>query len=251
VDEAACDWSHRGFDEDAALALRAKVLAETGLSVSIGLSRTPLVSKMATEFAKSRDDHLFVVRPGEEPDFLWPQPIRALLWVGPKTEARLLAAEIDTIGELAATPMERLTELFGSSHGQYLYDASRGIDRSELVAERVSKSVSAEHTFARDTADRAVLWAQLQDQAAEVARRMAHEGMQSQEVAIKLRYSNWETLTRQMKLSEPTVEPEVLAQGAATLMKRHWDQRRFIRLIGLRAGRLTPIGGDVQPALPA
>ncbi len=249
IDEAACVWLP-GFRPEPALALRARVLAETGVSVSLGIATSPLVAKMASEAAKQRPDHLCIVSPGEEAAFLAPLPVRALVGVGPKAETRLLAVGIATVGVLASRPPDELITLFGRAYGRYLHEASRGIDHSTLQAEHVPKSISAEHTFPRDTTDRQVLWQQLRAQAEEVAERLRQEGLRAEEVAIKLRYANWQTLTRQMKLPAATDEAEALATSAATLMRRHWDQTRAVRLIGLRAGRLTGGTKPTQQGLP-
>jgi DNA polymerase-4 len=135
---------------------------------------------------------------------------------------------------------------FGSSYGRYLQRASRGDDDSTLVGEHTWKSISAEHTFARDTDDRAEIWRRLQAQAREVSQRLRNEELVAGEVAIKLRYGvTWETITRQQRLGAPTDEAEVLAAGAAALMRKAWT-RRPIRLIGLRAAKLAPRSDAVQ-----
>jgi len=226
------------------------VLAEARVSVSLGVATSPLVAKMASEAAKQRPDHVCIVAPGHEEAFLAPLPIRALIGVGPKAESRLIAAGLTTIGALAARPPDELVTLFGRAHGRYLHEASHGIDDSTLAAERVAKSISAEHTFAVDTTDRRELWRQLRAQAEEVAARLRDEGLLAGEVAIKLRYANWETFTRQMRLGAPTDEEQRLAVSAASLMRRHWDRERAVRLIGLRAGRLTDGTTPLQLLLP-
>ena len=252
IDEAALDWQQHGFAREPVLALRARVLQEIGLSVSFGLAPTLLVAKMASEVAKSREDHVCVVAPGEAAAFLAPLSVRALVGIGPKAEARLRGFEVTAIGELAARPLEWLVDQFGASYGRYLHHASRGEDDSTLVGEHTSKSISAEHTFGRDTADRAEIWRMLQAQAADVSSRLRGERLVAGEVAIKVRYGvTWETITRQQRLGAPTDDAHVLAAGAAALMRRAWT-RRPIRLIGLRAGRLEPASdGAVQLALPA
>ncbi len=251
IDEAALDWRHHGFDEAPVTRLRRRILDEIGLSVSFGVATNLLVAKMASEAAKQREDHVRVVRPGEEARFLAPLPVRSLLGVGPKSEARLLRDGVETIGGLVAQPIETLVERFGASYGRYLYRASRGEDNSTLTASHVSKSISAERTFSVDTADRRILWEELRSQADEVASRLRTEELIAGEVAVKVRYANWETITRQMRLGAPTDEANVLAAGAAALMRRHWDARRPVRLIGLRAARLTARSPVVQPELLA
>ena len=252
IDEAALDWRHRGFDAGNARTLRQRILDEIGLSVSFGVAPTLLVAKMASEIAKSRADHVCVVRPGEAARFLAPLSVRALVGIGPKSEARLRGFDITTVGELAERPLVWLVEQFGSAYGRYLHAASRGDDDSTLVGEHTSKSISAEHTFSRDTVDRGEIWRRLQSQAREVAARLRAENLLAGEVAIKLRYGvSWETITRQQRLGSPTAEATVLAAGAAALMRKAWT-RRPIRLIGLRAGKLEPSRADdaIQLAFP-
>jgi DNA polymerase IV len=250
IDEAWLDWSHRGFDRESATELRKRVLGETGLSVSLGVAASKLVSKMATEAAKEEADRVFVVRLGEEPAFLGPLPLRALWGVGPKTAARLQALGAHTIGQIADLPLEKLIAEFGLAHGRALFEHSRGEDDSELSAEREPKSYSAEHTFQRDTRDRGQLWAELRVQAHQVGRRLEREGLRAAEVAIKLRYADWTTITRQVQLGSPSADASMLAQAAALLMRRHWDAARAVRLIGLRAGRLERSDGTDQLRIP-
>jgi DNA polymerase-4 len=248
IDEAWLDWSAEGFDEAQAQALRSRVLAETGLSISIGVATSKLVAKMATEAAKPGG--VRVIRAGEEAAFLAPQPVRALFGVGPRTADRLLEASITTIGEIARRPRERLVEILGVSHGGGLWDRAHGRDDSPLETERAARSYSAEHTFPFDTLDRRQLWRELRSQASEVASRLQAEGLHAGEVAIKLRYASFETLTRQTRLSLPTASSDEIALAAAALMRRHWDRGRAVRLIGVRAGRLMSSARPVQLPLP-
>ena len=253
IDEAALDWREHGYSREPVSRLRQRVAEEIGLSVSLGVARTLLVAKIASETAKTREDHLAIVLPNTEAEFLAPMSVRALIGIGPKSEARLRGFEITTIGELAQRPLEWLVDQFGSAYGRYLSRASRGEDDSTLVGEHTYKSISAEHTFSRDTVDRAEIWRRLRDQATDVSHRLRSEGLLAGEVAIKLRYGvTWETITRQQRLGSPTDEATVLAAGAAALMRKAWT-RRPIRLIGLRAGRLEPARADeaVQLTLPS
>jgi DNA polymerase-4 len=250
IDEAALRWDEHGFEPGPAIALRASVRAELGLSVSLGLAVNPLVAKMASERAKAEPERVYVVRPGDEAAFLAPMPVRALIGVGPKAEARLGELGVETVGALAARSLPDLVAAFGQSYGRYLHRASRGEDDSTLSAERVWKSISAERTFGVDTADRRALWDELRAQAAEVAGRLRGEALLAGEVAIKLRYANWETISRQMRLGAPTDQADLLAAAAAALMRRHW-QRRPVRLLGVRAGQLVPRGDAFQPLLIA
>jgi len=251
IDEAALDWNDHGFNKEPVLRLRQRVLDEIGLSISFGVAPTLLVAKMASEVAKTHDDHVCIVHPGEAERFLAPLPLRALVGIGPKSEVRLKSLGLEKIGDLAALPLHDLVQQFGKSYGRYLYQSSRGEDDATLVGEHAYKSISAEHTFGQDTSDRAEIWRRLQAQAEDVAERMRGEGLVAAEVAIKLRYGvTWITITRQQRLGAPTDDPRVLAAGAAALMRKAWN-RRPIRLIGLRASRLSAPADSVQLALEA
>ena len=132
IDEAALDWRQHGFSVEPIYKLRERIRVEIGLSVSFGVAANLLVAKMASEAAKAREDHVCAVLPGQEAAFLAPLPIRALVGVGPKSEARLHTFGIQTIGDLAAQPLAWLVDLFGSAYGRYLQRASRGEDDSTL-----------------------------------------------------------------------------------------------------------------------
>jgi len=249
IDEAALDWSHHGYDPAPVLGLRRKVLKEIGLSISLGVAATPLVAKMASEQAKGHEDHTCIVGPTESAAFLAPLPIRALVGIGPKSEARMRGLGFERIGDIAQQPLHELVQHFGKSYGRYLHQASRGEDPATLVGEHIYKSISAEHTFGQDTSDRAEIWRRLQAQAHDVSERLKGEHLVASEVAIKLRYGvTWITITRQQRLGTPTDDAQVLAAGAAALMRKAWN-RRPIRLIGLRASRLEAPPDGVQLAL--
>lgn len=261
IDEAWLDWSHRGFEPVHAIGLRARVQAATGLSVSLGVAASKLVSKMASEAAKEQPERVFVVAAGDELGFLGPRPVRALYGVGPRTAVRLQAIGVETIGQIVELPVEKLVAEFGSAHGRAIFEHSRGWDDSLLEPEREPKSYSAEHTFQVDTRDRAELWAQLRSQAERIGARLRKDGLCAADVALKLRYADssshrppgsfrWNDLTRQARLSGPSAEASVLAETAALLMRRHWDSSRPIRLIGLRASRLQPLDGPIQLSIP-
>jgi DNA polymerase-4 len=246
IDEAWLDWRHRGFDPSLASRLRQRVLDEVGLSMSIGLSTSKLVAKMATELAKPGG--VRVVAPGDEREFLRPLPVRALFGIGPRTAERLVAAGITTIGDIQAMAMSDAVSLLGRGHGGYIWEAARGIDHSELQSERQAKSYSAEHTFSHDTLDARQVWTVVKSQSAEVARRLIEDELVAAEVAVKVRYDDFTTFTRQVRVAT-TTDAEAIATAAAGLLRRHWDKSRPIRLIGVRAGRLRPAGDVVQLSL--
>jgi nucleotidyltransferase/DNA polymerase involved in DNA repair len=246
IDEAVLDWTEHGFAAEPVLALRQRILDALGLSVSFGLAANRLIAKIGSEAAKDDPNHVCIVKPGQEAAFLAPRPIRALMGVGPKSERRLSALGLATIGDIAAQPLERLVDEFGSAYGRHLFEASRGLGSAELNPTREYKSISEETTFDRDTANRAELWRRLRRQATELSQKLQRERLMAGEVAVKVRYGNWETITRQRRLGTPTDDADVLAAGAAALMKKHWQRNRPIRLIGLRVARLQPPVEDEQ-----
>jgi DNA polymerase-4 len=249
VDEAACLWDEHGYDRAAPLSLRRRILDDPGLSISLGVAANALVAKMATEVAKQDVDHIAIVPPGTEAAFLAPMPIRALIGVGPKAEARLVADGVATIADLQSRDLGDLVARHGANFGRYLHRSARGISDTVLSEYREAKSISAERTFATDTSDRADLWREVQSQSSEVANRLASEHLRAAEVALKLRYSDWRTITRQIRLSEPTADAPTIAAAVAALLRRHWDRERPVRLLGVRAGQLRSDGPVVQPRL--
>jgi DNA polymerase-4 len=175
--------------------------------------------------------------------------IRALPGIGPKAESRLQALGVHTLADLQVRDLGDLVDAFGQAHGRYLFRACRGEDDSTLSDERETKSISTERTFSADTADRRGLWRELQGQADEVAARLRADELVTLEVAIKVRYANWDTFTRQMRLGQPSDEATTLAAAGAALLRRHWERGRPIRLLGLRAGRLSSRPAAVQASL--
>jgi DNA polymerase-4 len=250
VDEAWLDWTEHGFSHEAACDLRQRVREVTGLSVSVGVATSKLLAKMATEQAKSSPDHVKVVPTGGEDQFLEPLPVNALWGVGPKTAERLRGLGLETIGQIAGTPVAQLIAQFGPIHGRVLADHSHGIDRSILAPVRQAKSYSAERTFQTDTADRTELWATIQRQAQELGARLIRMGLTAREVGFKIRYADWVDLTRQSRLAYPTASAEIIAHVAADLMRKHWERGREIRLIGIRVSALQSATDPAQLTLP-
>ncbi len=246
IDEAVLDWTQHGYDVEPVRRLRQRVVDEVGLSVSFGLARNRLVAKLGSEAAKSEPSRICVVLPGEEAAFLAPRPLRALIGVGPKNESRMTTLGLRTIGDIADRPLEWLVDQFGASYGRYLFDASRGVGSTRVTTIRENRSISEETTFDYDTADRAEIWRRLRRQADEVSTKLRRAGLVASEVAIKVRYGDWQTITRQQRLGSATDEAGVLAAAAAALMKRHWQRERAIRLIGLRVARLTTPDPSIQ-----
>jgi DNA polymerase-4 len=174
---------------------------------------------------------------GREAEFLAPLPVEQLWGVGDVTAGSLHEIGVNTIGQLAELPAAQLETRFGR-RGRDLYRQARGIDDREVVVERAEKSLSREMTFAEDIGDPKVLRKWLLTLSESVARQLRRRGLHGRTVKLKLRYSDFETLTRQATMGTPTdLEQEIFDQ-AARLLDRTWDRRRQVRLIGVGVSKL-------------
>ena len=144
IDEAFLDISYIDKPaEEIAKEIKKIIMNETGLTCSIGIAPNKLLAKMASDMQKP--DGITIIKEGDLESRIWPLPVKRLLGVGPKTEQSLKEMGIETIGDLAAIPMDKLIERFGKSQGRYLYEASRGIDESPLITHRKPKSIRKEN----------------------------------------------------------------------------------------------------------
>jgi DNA polymerase-4 len=248
IDEAYVDAGPAGIDRELGLVVKAAIRKSTRLTISVGLSSNKLVSKIASGFEKP--DGLTVVPAGGESAFLAPLDIGRLHGVGPKTRARLAELGVQTCHDLTRLPLESLIATFGSSAGQSLYEHARGIDDSPLVTQRDLKQISQETTYVHDVLDRAKLWATLREQCDAVASRLQTHRVLARTVSVKLRYADFQLVSRSTSLPVPSDDPSDLAQAAARLMRSHWDRQRAVRLIGVAASRLVPGESWLQLALP-
>jgi DNA polymerase-4 len=189
-----------------------------------------LVAKIATD--EGKPNGLVVVPPGEEAEFLAPLPVRRLWGVGPKTAERLAEVGVKRIGELAQLSDSRLKTLFGD-HGPDLAARARGIDDRPLVTEHDPRSLSAERTFATDLTDEKDLTRQMLSMSETVGRRLRKAGLAGKTVKIKLRWSDFTTITRQMKLAQPTDQDSEIFGAAQALFKAAWKPGRPVRLLGV------------------
>jgi DNA polymerase-4 len=158
------------------------------------------------------------------------------------TAERLTEMGVRTVSDLVKLPKDELTARFGR-HGRAMYHQARGVDRRPIVVEREAKSVSQERTFSRDIADARELLGRLEGLSGGVARRLQRSKLAAGTVAIKLRYADFTTLSRQMTLAVPTDDAEVIFQTAETLFVRTWQRGRSVRLLGVAGQHLTtPVG---------
>jgi DNA polymerase-4 len=246
IDEAYLDMTDHVTEwEDvieAALGLQRRIKDEIGLSSSLGVGTNKLVAKVASD--RDKPGGLTVVRPGEEAAFLAPLPVRALWGVGPVTAEKLAEMGVTTVGQLAEFPEDVLRGRFGRN-GAAMTRMAQGVDNRPVVTEHEIKSVSQERTFSRDIADPDALRRELWGMSQGVARRLKRKGLAAETVAVKLRYSDFATLTRQMRLGVATDDDEEIYRAALVLLRRAWERGRPVRLLGVAGRGLTPPVGQL------
>jgi DNA polymerase-4 len=186
-----------------------------------------------------------VVPPGEEASFLAPLPVEALWGVGPKTAAHLNQSGILTIGDLAARPEPAIAGDLGLI-GHELWLRAQGRDEDPVVTEWAAKSVSQETTFAQDVADRQELTRTLRRLADQVARRLRADQLAGTTVKVKLRWSDFTTLTRQATLPQPTDLDNQIYGTGLQLFDRAWVPGRPVRLIGVGVTGLGPAARQLE-----
>lgn len=246
IDEAYLDVTEQIADWQGAIKiaeqLQRQVRESVGLSASLGVATNKLVAKIASDHEKPGG--LTVVHPGEEAHFLAPLPVRVLWGVGPVMARRLGELGVTSVGHLVTIPEDELRRRFGHQ-GTALARQARGIDNRPVVTEHEPRSVSQERTFSHDQSDPLALEQQLERMSHKVASRLQQKELAAATVAIKLRYSDFSTLTRQMTLNVPTNSEQLISQVAQTLLHRAWQPGRPVRLLGVAARRLTRSAGQM------
>ncbi|MCR8556681.1 DNA polymerase IV [Mucilaginibacter sp. BJC16-A38] len=214
--------------------LRQKIMRETGLPISFGMSSGKTVSKMATNQAKP-NGQLYIPH-GKEKDFLAPLAIGKIPGLGESTAAKLHQYGIERIGQLQKMDIRFLETIFGKM-GAFIWEKANGIDHGEIVPHSDRKSISTEHTFHTNIADRQSIETILVSMTEELASKLRKENKVASCLAIKVRYANFETHTQQEKISLTAAE-HILIPGVKNLLKKAWNQHRPIRLIGVRLSNL-------------
>jgi DNA polymerase-4 len=223
---------------EVAEAVQTAVRAGTSLTCALGVASCKVVAKVASDFRKPGG--LTVVVPGTEAGFLAPFDVRKLPGVGPKAEARLHAAGVETIGALAELGDNELRRLLPGSVGRLLRDRARGIDPRglELSTERIS--ISVENTFERDLVERDRLHEELRGMAREVARHLRTSGRTARTVTTKLRYADFSIRSRSTSLDVGTDDEQRIGELACALLDRGLtDRPGALRLVGVGVSGLV------------
>ncbi|MFO7582131.1 DNA polymerase IV [Guyparkeria sp.] len=239
LDEAYLDVSesgrHQGSATLMAREIKADILARTGLVASAGVSYNKFLAKLASDFDKP--DGLHLIRPEEAQAFIDDLPVGAFHGVGPATERRMRAHGIETGRDLRGVERYRLVEWFGRA-GMHYHDIARGIDHRPVRSHRVRKSLGHETTFPRDLHRRDEGVEVLRALAGRVAGDLADKGLQARTVTLKVKYADFELITRRRTFSRPLGDAATLFEALAALVDLTEIGARPVRLLGVTVSGL-------------
>jgi DNA polymerase-4 len=251
IDEALLDVSGLRFHVADGVAvghaIRARIRGDLDLPASVGVATTKLLAKLASEAAKP--DGLLRVPAGAELDFLHPLPIGALWGVGEATRDALAELGVARIGDLAELPRTVLVRRLGEVVGAHLWELASGRDPRPVTTGGRAKSISVEETYATDLESTEAIDDELFAHSERLARRLRTAGVAARTVTLKLRYSDFSTLTRSITLEQPVDETGDLVGAARELVAKVPLGGRRVRLLGLGGTGLVPSGAPRQLAL--
>jgi DNA polymerase-4 len=228
-----------GAPADIARRIRKEIASELNLPASAGIAPVKFVAKIASDLAKPNGQR--EIRAEEVVPVLAKLPVSRLWGVGPKTEEVLTRAGLKTIGDVAARDVAWLENRLGSQ-GRHLWELSQGIDPREVVPDRAAKSVGAEDTFEEDLTGLDLLRPHIHAQALRVGRRLRKAGVKGRVVQLKVKFSDFNVITRRTTLSAPTDDGQSLYRAALELLERAHEGKP-IRLTGVSVQSL----GEQEP----
>lgn len=222
IDEIFIDMTDIAEDSlPLARRIKKAVYDATGLTCSIGITPNKLLAKICSDLDKP--DGITLLSLDELPNRIWPLPAGKINGIGPKANERLAQMGITTVGELAAVPVDRLIQHFGQTMGTWLNQVAHGIDDRPLKTSREPKSVSRETTFQWDLHakhDRAELSDAFTSICMRVADDLTHKGYVARTIGIKLRYADFQVVTRDNTLQTPTANGQEIRRAAGECLKR-------------------------------
>ncbi len=253
IDEAFLDVGglRRVAGEPAQIAerLRARVLAEVGLQITVGVARTKFLAKVASGVAKP--DGLLVVPPGRELDFLHPLPVQRLWGVGPKTTAKLHALGITTVGQVAGLDEATLLTALGLASGRHLYALAHNRDPRTVQVGKRRGSIGSQHAMGRGRHTVAEIDAIVIGLVERVTGRMRKAGREGRTVMLRLRFDDFTRASRSRTLARATSRTPVVLEAVRDLVTVAMPlirDRGGLTLLGIAVGNLD--GDDGQLELP-
>ncbi len=245
VDEAFLDVSglrrHHSHPVSVAQALRSEIRTSVGIPASVGIAASKFVAKLASAVAKP--DGVRHVPLAAQIEFIHSLPLSSLWGVGPATMAALARFGITTVAELATTDEAVLSKAVGRSLARHLLDLAEGRDPRPVETGSAAKSISAEETFERDLTDEKHMAAVLREQADRVAERVRAAGVVARTVTLKVRFADFQTVTRSETLTIATSNDLEVYHAALRLLGKALDGRA-VRLLGIGCSGLDPSGPD-------
>ncbi|MGD0475680.1 MAG: DNA polymerase IV [Candidatus Velthaea sp.] len=224
--------------------VRVRVRSEVGLTISAGVASGKMVAKIASDSCKP--DGLAVVEPGTEAAFLAPLSVSRLWGIGPKTQSRLEAAGVRTIGDVAALDDAGAFALLGR-WGREARALARGIDDRPVDGTRERKSISTEETFEYDLHDEERIIALLRSQADEISADLARLGLRGSTIGVKIKAADFSITGRQTSVVVPTDRAQDIFAAALHCWQRSEMAGKPIRLLGTRVASLSE---ETPPELP-
>jgi len=216
--------------------IRARIRAETGLTASAGVSYNKFIAKLASD--QNKPDGLCVVTPARGEAFVAALPVKRFHGIGPKTAEKMARLGIVTGADLRAQSLAFLTHSFGSS-GDYYYNLARGICHRQVKPNRPYKSIGAEDTFLEDLTDETALVAELDRISRTVWRRIAEKEIVGRTVTLKVKYRDFQILTRARSLERVVAGREEFLEIGIALLRTLMPAAKGIRLLGLTLSNLT------------
>src|SRR5690606_12248733 len=220
--------------------LRKRIIRETGLPISFGLSVNKVVSKVATNEAKPNNQ--LKIDAGFEKEFLAPLSIRKIPMVGDKTYQTLRNLGIRKISTIQEMPLEMMQKVLGAN-GTVIWNRAQGVDNTPVIPYCERKSISTERTFDRDTIDMTRLQAILLAMTENLAYQLRRGDKRTSCIAVKIRYSDFNTYTKKLKLPS-MIADHILIPKIQEIFKKLYNRRLLVRLIGIRFSHLA--GGNYQ-----
>jgi DNA polymerase IV len=215
--------------------LRQKIIKESGLPISLGLSENKTVSKVATGEAKPNNAK--EIPRGLEKPFLAPLSVRKIPMIGEKTSHTLYNMGVKKVHTLQVMPAELLEATFGKN-GRMIWEKANGIDRSLVTPYSEAKSISSENTFEQDTIDVKMLEANLIAMTEQLGTKLRQKQQLTACVSVKIRYSDFDTHTVQQRIPYTSAD-HTLITVVKELFKKLYNRRMLIRLIGVRFSHLV------------